>query len=327
MAKKAVATSAFVEVPTTDAGIREFLASSYAFKPAELKIDELRWKSTIRAVVRGDNILFVGPSGCGKTMLAQMMAKIFNRPYFYFNMGATQDPRSTLIGNTHFKKDEGTYVATSLFIKAIQTPNALILLDELSRAHPEAHNILMTPLDARQRYVRVDEDPNTPKIDVAPGVCFMATANVGAEYHATRAMDHALLDRFAMIDMLPLGKEDELDLLTATFDDVDVKSLTAIADIAHHTREQVNAELPKIDTIVSTRVSMRMAAMIRDGMTLKDALEIEVYPHYSNTGEDSPRSYMKQLAQKYLVDPSAPKATTEVDPDNLNGDASRPWDN
>ena len=51
--------------------------------------------------------------------------------------------------------------AESSFIKAIRTPNSIILLDELSRAHPDAWNILMTPLDPLQRYVRLDESEDS----------------------------------------------------------------------------------------------------------------------------------------------------------------------
>ena len=57
-------------------------------------------------------------------------------------------------------------------MKAISTPNAVILLDELSRAHPDAWNILMINLDQGQRYLRLDEHENSPTINVAEGVCF-----------------------------------------------------------------------------------------------------------------------------------------------------------
>jgi MoxR-like ATPase len=114
-----------------------------------------------------------GPSGCGKTLAAQSVAEVLDgRQFFYFNVGATQDPRSTLIGNTHYSKDKGTFVAEALFVKAIQTPNAIILLDELTRGHADAWNILMTVLDENQRYLRIDEMPNTPTIKVANGVTF-----------------------------------------------------------------------------------------------------------------------------------------------------------
>ena len=35
-------------------------------------------------------------------MAAKSLVNSLDRPDFYFNLGATQDPRATLIGNTHF---------------------------------------------------------------------------------------------------------------------------------------------------------------------------------------------------------------------------------
>ena len=131
--------------------------------------------------MKGDNLMFLGPSGCGKTMSVYAVKQVLDRPFFYFNMGATQDPRGALIGNTHFKPEVGTYVAESEFVKAIQTDNAIVLLDEISRAHPDASNILMTVLDKAQRYLRLDEKPESPVIKVNPSVSFFLTANVGSE--------------------------------------------------------------------------------------------------------------------------------------------------
>ncbi|NCX06127.1 MAG: hypothetical protein EBW68_10165, partial [Actinobacteria bacterium] len=98
-------------------------------------------------------------------------------------------PRGTLIGNTHFSKDAGTYFNESAFVKAIQTPNTVILLDEVSRAHPEAWNILMTVLDPGQRYLRLDEAINSPTIKVHPTCAFIGTANIGSEYTSVRVSD------------------------------------------------------------------------------------------------------------------------------------------
>ena len=157
--------------------------------------------------------MMTGPAGCGKTMAAKSVVNSLDRPDFYFNLGATQDPRGTLIGNTHFEKKSGTYFSESLFVKAIQTPNAVILLDELSRAHPDAWNILMNVLDYGQRYLRLDEQDGQQTIKVADGVTFVATANIGNEYTSTRFMDKALMDRFTIVEMDVLNEEEENQLL------------------------------------------------------------------------------------------------------------------
>jgi nitric oxide reductase NorQ protein len=293
----------------------EFVKNSEQLLPQNLIMTPLKWKYLVRSVLRGKNIMMTGPSGCGKTLAAQTVAKVLNgRQFFYFNVGATQDPRSTLIGNTHYSKDKGTFVAEALFVKAIQTPNAIVLLDELTRGHADAWNILMTVLDENQRYLRIDEMPETPTIKVAKGVTFIATANIGAEYTATRVLDRAMLDRFAsVVEMEPLSKDDENRLLSMSYPEVDSVTLSAIAEIADHTRMQVKSEDPKVTTSISSRITVEMAGLINDGFTLAEAAEACIFPFFSNAGgNDSERTYMRQLVQKYLP---------------VEGGAETPWQN
>jgi nitric oxide reductase NorQ protein len=267
--------------------------------------------------------MMTGPTGCGKTLAAQSLVKSLNRPDFYFNLGATQDPRATLIGNTHFNKEKGTFFSESAFVKAISTPNAIILLDEISRAHPEAHNILMTVLDYGQRYLRLDEAEGSPIVKVAPGVTFIATANIGNEYTATRVMDRALFDRFVTIEMNLLDKVAEYQLLKFKFADADDYALQSLAEIAHTTRELVKTDVNKISTIVSTRVNVEAAGLVYDGFTLMEAAEIAILPYFSNDGGlDSERTFMKQLVQKFV------KTTDDglyTEPTETKDDAQITW--
>jgi len=95
-------------------------------------------------------------------------------------------------------------------------------------------------LDENQRYLRIDEMPNTPTIKVAKGVTFIATANIGAEYTATRVLDRAMLDRFAsIVEMEPLSMSDEVTLLQMTYPEVEINLLESIAEIAvtYHGRD------------------------------------------------------------------------------------------
>ncbi len=282
--------------------ILQLINNAHKIKPSTLEMSDIKWKYLVRSAVRGKNIMMVGPAGCGKTQAAKELPLATNRPFFYFNLGATQDPRSSLIGNTHFKSGE-TIFDESSFVKAIKTENAVILLDELSRAHPEAWNILMSVLDEGQRYLRLDEDVNSPTIQVANNVSFIATANIGTEYTSTRVLDRALMDRFEIIEVDILSLSQEELLLEKRFGNVVSSNLLhAVADIADATRKEWKDENGKLSTMISTRMTIRICELLADGFSLTEAAEVAILPFFDGTGgTDSERTYVKQVIQKHIA--------------------------
>ena len=317
-----VKTYAAPEVPTmafhNTIDLNEFVQK----KPDSIIINDLQWKFICRTVVRGGNIMLTGPTGTGKSQTAIAVAKTLGRELFYINLGATQDPRGSLIGNTHFGKETGTFFNESAFVKAIQTENTVILLDELSRAHPEAWNILMTVLDPGQRYLRLDEAVNAPTVKVAEGVSFIATANIGSEYTAVRVMDRALIDRFTIAEIPHLNPTQETRLIKQIYPSIDPRVAADLAEIAAQTRMECLSENGKLSTPISTRSVIEMASLVMDGFELQECAEVCIYPLYSaDGGMQSERTYIKQLVQKYIPDGTA---DTLVD-NNSNNTSNMPF--
>lgn len=294
-----------ITIPETQAEIIDFVQDTAEdLKPERLKMDTAKWKVLVRSILRGKNTLFTGPSGCGKTVAAMAAIRSLNRPFYYFNLGSTQDPRTTLIGTREIE-NETTKFKPSLFVEAIQTEGAVILLDELSRAHPEAANILLTPLDEKQRYLRLDESQDNETIKVAENVSFVGTANIGSEYTAARTMDRALKRRFLTIEMDLLDEEQEKELIMETHDHIPESIVDKLAKIANQTREEARSDSPAIETIISTAENLEVASMIQDGLSLKEAAKVGYYPNYSPKGGiNSPRNFVRKTVQKFIDDDS-----------------------
>ena len=283
--------------------VMSFLKTCVDKRPDTLYMNDLNWKFICRNVYRGANMLLTGPTGTGKSQTAIAVAKALGRELFYINLGATQDPRGTLIGNTHFSKDAGTFFNESAFVKALKTPNTVILLDEVSRAHPEAWNILMTVLDPGQRYIRLDEAVGAPTIKVAEGVSFIGTANLGAEYTAVRVMDRALIDRFTIAEIPYLTQEQETSLLQKIYPDMETSDAENLAEIAKLTRDEIQSDQPQISTMISTRSVIEMGGLLVDGFSIAEVAQVGIYPLYSEEGGlQSERTFMRQIVQKFIND-------------------------
>lgn len=302
--------------------VKKVLFDCNVLKPNDLIIDDLQWKYLVWAVLKGKNILLVGPTRCGKTKAGKSVAAAYaaDRQFFSFNFGSTQDARATLIGNTTFKKEAGTVFHPSEFVRAISTPNAIILLDELSRGHHDAWNILMPVLDKTQKYLRLDETENSSVIPVAEGVTFIATANIGNEYTATRVMDKALTARFPVIvEMKTLNCKQEEHLLNIIYpeaSDEEKKSFHLIAKISEDTKNNCRMENAKLTTFITTDAVMEMAGLVLDGFSLGEVAEMTMYPLFSeDNGQDCERLFVKQLSQKY-IDSSASKTKSPINDPN-----------
>lgn len=283
--------------------ISELLRQANALRPKDLIISDLKWKYLLWAVYRKKNILFVGHTRCGKTTAIRAVSKVLNMPFFLFNLGSTQDARATLIGNIGFKRETGTYFASSEFVTAIQTENAVVLLDELTRGNHDAWNILMPVLDPTIRCLRIDEERS--EVVKVGNVCMAATANIGSEYTATKVLDKAIAARFPVkVEMLPLLRDELIGLISTLHPNVDINkgsTMYNLCDIAEKTINELKKEEARLTSLIPTGAVVEMAQLVEDGFNLEEISEMTIYPDFpDDNGADSERTYIKQIVEGYI---------------------------
>ena len=138
-----------------------------------------------RAGLRDDNktigsFLFTGPTGVGKTEISKQLANILGIELIRFDMSEYMERHtvSRLIGAPpgYVGFDQGGLLTESI----VKNPNAVLLLDEIEKAHPDIFNILLQVMDAG-----VLTDNNGRKADFRNIVLIMTT-NVGADLLSKR---------------------------------------------------------------------------------------------------------------------------------------------
>jgi ATP-dependent Clp protease ATP-binding subunit ClpA len=93
------------------------------------------------------NFLFAGPTGVGKTELARQLADIMGIAMFRFDMSEYQEKYtvSRLIGSSpgYIGYEDGGQLTDAIR----KQPYAVVLLDEIEKAHPDIFNILLQIMD------------------------------------------------------------------------------------------------------------------------------------------------------------------------------------
>lgn len=122
------------------------------------------------------SLLFVGPTGVGKTEVARVLAKELGVSLVRFDMSEYTEKHTVakLIGSPagYVGYEDG-----GLLTDAIRkTPNCVLLLDEIEKAHSDIYNILLQVMD-----YAVLTDNKGQKADFR-NVILIMTSNAGAQY-------------------------------------------------------------------------------------------------------------------------------------------------
>ena len=141
------------------------------------------------------SFLFTGPTGVGKTEVAKQLAKIMGVEFLRFDMSEYMERHtvSRLIGSPpgYVGFDQGGLLTDSVN----KTPHAVLLLDEIEKAHGDVFNLLLQVMDHGTL-----TDNNGRKADFRHVVLLM-TSNVGAREMATGTLGFG--------DRTNVGKDDK----------------------------------------------------------------------------------------------------------------------
>jgi ATP-dependent Clp protease ATP-binding subunit ClpA len=153
-----------------------------------------------RAGLKSENkpigsFLFIGPTGCGKTETAKQLSEHMNMPLVRFDMSEFQERHSVskFIGAPpgYVGYEDGTVGAGLLINEIEKHPNAILLLDEIEKAHTSVNSVMLQVMD----YGFITGS-NGKKADMR-NIILIMTSNLGAEEMEKMAIGFTKQDKTA----------------------------------------------------------------------------------------------------------------------------------
>ena len=219
-------------------------------------------RAATAAILSGKNLLLVGEKSTGKNVLAENLAKLFQRPLWNVSLHMSIDA-AALIGDDSLR--DGNVFFREGPITVASKVGGFAVLDEINMAKNEALAVLHSTLD----YRRIIDMPGYNLIKIHPATRFIATMNEG--YEGTRDLNEALLSRFVVLKMPAMAESDLKQLIEETYPNLKPAFLSDLARlVADMDKKAAANEIPR--HAVDIRGLFDALDLVKEGLELNDAL-------------------------------------------------------
>ena len=212
------------------------------------------------------SFLFLGPTGTGKTELAKLLSEHLEMKLLRYDMSEYQEKHtvSSLIGAPpgYVGFEDGNVGGGKLISDISKNPYAIILFDEIEKAHSDVTNILLQMLD--EGHIT---SANGKRVDVKNCIIIM-TSNLGAQANDTNNIGFGSLEKS--------GEEDR-----------------AMKDFFRpELRNRIDriCKFNKLDTLAIKKIVLKFVDELKASMTHKNIkllLSEPVIDHLADKGYDS----------------------------------------
>jgi ATP-dependent Clp protease ATP-binding subunit ClpA len=212
------------------------------------------------------SFLFLGPTGTGKTELAKLLGEHLEMKLLRYDMSEYQEKHtvSSLIGAPpgYVGFEDGNVGGGKLISDISKNPYAIILFDEIEKAHSDVTNILLQMLD--EGHIT---SANGKRVDVKNCIIIM-TSNLGAQANDTNNIGFGSLEKS--------GEEDR-----------------AMKDFFRpELRNRIDriCKFTKLDTLAIKKIVLKFVDELKASMTHKNirlVLTEPVIDHLADKGYDS----------------------------------------
>ena len=212
------------------------------------------------------SFLFLGPTGTGKTELAKLLSEHLEMKLLRYDMSEYQEKHtvSSLIGAPpgYVGFEDGNIGGGKLISDISKNPYAIILFDEIEKAHSDVTNILLQMLD--EGHIT---SANGKRVDVKNCIIIM-TSNLGAQANDANNIGFGSLEKS--------GEED--------------RAMKEFFRPELRNRIDRICKFDKLDTLAIKKIVLKFVDELRASMTPKNirlVLTEPVIDHLADKGYDS----------------------------------------